>query len=99
MIGSFVSYHATFATVSLSDPYQEEYKKLLMKFSTNLKQIRDKRSLTQRDVAILCGMDEQNYRRIENIKVSPSLKSLMRISLGLGLSISELLGESKRDNG
>lgn len=53
--------------------------------------------MTQRDVAYKCDMDEQNYRRIENGKINPTLKSLHRISSALDVSIPVLLNEPTRN--
>ncbi|HRO74550.1 MAG TPA: helix-turn-helix transcriptional regulator [Crocinitomicaceae bacterium] len=57
----------------------------------NLKQIRKSRGLSQKEVAFNCDMDEQNYRRIENGKTNPTLKSLHRIGEALSVSVTELL--------
>ena len=61
--------------------------KYLKQLSKNLKKIRKEKGLTQMD----CGIDERTIRRIENENYNPSFLTLIEISKGLGISISELV--------
>ena len=76
----------------------DSYHELLYLLGKNLKKIRRSRSLTQKEVSADCGMDEQNYRRIENGKTNPTLKSLHRISEALDVSLTDMLTANSKKN-
>ena len=62
-----------------------------IKFANRLKEIRKARSLSQEDLALLCGIDRTYIGRIENLKRNPSLEILDKIATGLNIELSELL--------
>ena len=66
--------------------HKEELKYLKF-LSNNLKKIRKEKGLTQVD----CGIDERTIRRIENENFNPSYLTLIQISQGLGISVSDLV--------
>lgn len=64
-------------------------KKLLLKFSRRLKFFRLKRKLSQKEVALRCGMDFSSYANIENGKRNVTLLTLHRILVALNISFNE----------
>lgn len=65
----------------------KEQLKYLKNLSKNIKKIRKEKGLTQAD----CNVDERTIRRIENENFNPSLLTLLQISKGLGVKLTELL--------
>ena len=61
-------------------------------FKTWLKARHDERGWTQRDAAAHYGVIETNVSNWLNSETHPSMLNLIRISLGLGLPITEVLG-------
>ena len=61
------------------------------KFANRLKEIRESRSLSQEDLALLCGVDRTYIGRLENLKRNPSLEILDKIATGLEMDLSDLL--------
>ena len=71
----------------------EEEIKYLKALSSRLKKIRKEKGLTQAD----CGVDERTIRRIEGNaeNYNPSFLTLIEISKGMGIELSELIDFSK----
>ncbi len=57
-----------------------------------LKALRAKRGLTLADVSSLTGMNVSTLSKIEHGKVALTLEKLLRLSEGLGIDMTELLG-------
>jgi transcriptional regulator with XRE-family HTH domain len=64
-----------------------------------LREMREKKGLTQRELAHLCGMNEHQVFRYENGKSDPSATNLGLIARELGVSADYLLGLSDYPNG
>ncbi len=58
-------------------------------FSRNIKAIRKERKLSQQEVAEKADMLASTFSRIENLKVSPSLDTIIRIAEALEVSPKE----------
>jgi len=56
-----------------------------------LKEIRQRRGITQRELAALCGISDTQLSRYENEKMEPSLGNLETICRQLHVSIDYLL--------
>ncbi|MBF0239572.1 MAG: AAA family ATPase [SAR324 cluster bacterium] len=63
---------------------------------TKIESFRKQAGLSQADVAKKAAMPRQQYKRIENNEVSPTLNSLQRIAGALGCSAKDLLIEAKK---
>lgn len=65
-----------------------EEQQYLNKLGKRIKQLREAKGLTQSE----CGVDDRTIRRIENERevFNPSYLTLIEISKGLGVSLSEL---------
>ncbi len=56
----------------------------------NIKRIRKGKKLTQEEVAFASNMDEPSFRRIENGKTNPTLRSLVRVCKAMDIELEEL---------
>jgi transcriptional regulator with XRE-family HTH domain len=61
------------------------------RIALNIFTLRDQLGLSQGELAELAGIDRKSINRIENQRLSPSIDTLMRISLALGVKVSDLL--------
>lgn len=59
-----------------------------------LKQCRTEKGLTQREVAIYCGLTEKAYQNYELTTREPKLKILLRIADFFDVSIDYLVGRT-----
>jgi transcriptional regulator with XRE-family HTH domain len=64
-----------------------------------LRESRERKGLTQRELARLCGMNEVQISRYENGKIEPSLSYLELIARHLEVSSDYLLGLSDYPHG
>lgn len=64
-------------------------------FSENMKRQRFERHMTQEEFAKLLGTTKQNVSRYESGAVSPKISTAAKIAELLGISLSELNGETK----
>lgn len=62
-----------------------------MKFGKNLKEIREKRGMTQVDIAIKAGITINYYARIERGEENPSLEVLRGLATALKVKSREFL--------
>lgn len=63
-----------------------------MNFYERLKNAREDRDISQKDMATMLDMNQSNYSRIENGHQEPSLDQLMKMAKIFNLTIDELLG-------
>lgn len=61
--------------------------------SSKLIILRRNRGLSQLQLAKMCGVTQQFIQRIEKGKVTPSIKSAMKIAEALGVTVDELIRE------
>lgn len=64
-----------------------------MNIGRNIKEIRKRRSLSQKEVAMQIGIDQAQYSRIESGKVEPTISSLGKIADALGVGITDFFKE------
>lgn len=62
-----------------------------------LREIRERRGLTQMELADLAGVSQSIISDIENEYVSPTIRVLQKLAGALGVSVSELLGEDHKE--
>ncbi|MDO1451078.1 helix-turn-helix transcriptional regulator [Rhodocytophaga aerolata] len=53
--------------------------------------LRKLKGYSQAELAERCGKKPQSLERVENGKINPSIKFLLAIAFGLGISLKELL--------
>ena len=63
---------------------------IIDRLGQRMKEMRKDKGLTQLDIASRCNMDEAGYRRLENGRSSPTLKSLLRICSAFEIDLLEL---------
>ncbi|MCK8493153.1 helix-turn-helix domain-containing protein [Spirosoma sp. RP8] len=63
-----------------------------MEVSNNIRSIRERKGLTQVDVANRMGTERSNYARLENRDVNLTLKQVQEIADALEVSIYEIIG-------
>ena len=61
------------------------------KLGENLKKLRLKKKLSQGDLSKALGVDRAYISNIENGRMNPTLSTLEKIAVALGISSSELL--------
>ncbi|WP_067036909.1 helix-turn-helix domain-containing protein [Allomuricauda sp. CP2A] len=66
----------------------------LVKLGTRIKELREEKGVDQKSFAFDCGIGRTQLYMIENGKTNPRLTTLLKISEGLGISVSELLNLS-----
>ena len=65
--------------------------KTQQKVALNIFTLREQLELSQSEVAERAGIDRKTVNRIENERFSPNIDTLTRISVALGVSVSDLL--------
>lgn len=61
-----------------------------LRFGKLIKDLRRVRKITQEQLAELSGVSADGVRRIEQAKVSPSLRTIVKVARGLDLSLSTI---------
>jgi transcriptional regulator with XRE-family HTH domain len=64
----------------------------LRRLGTNLLRLREARRWNQDETAARCGMNQQNYQRIEAGRVNVTMSTLTRLAGALEIDIADLLG-------
>lgn len=70
--------------------YDKIFYNIRLKFGQNLKKIRNEKGLTVRGLAELAGLSKSTIENIEQGRFSCSLDVQYNISIGLGITISDL---------
>lgn len=65
-------------------------------FGVALRELREKRDLSQEAAALLCGIDRAYFGRLERAAKTPTLNTVWRIADGLGTRPSQLLARAER---
>ncbi|MGD2033828.1 MAG: helix-turn-helix transcriptional regulator [Bacteroidales bacterium] len=64
---------------------------LLYKLGIHIRKLREEKHLSQKDLAISIGKDQQSIQRLEAGKINPSFYYLYEIAGGLKITMAELL--------
>lgn len=62
-----------------------------MPTGVKIKEIRQQRGLTQKQLGDMCGIADANIRKYENGKQNPKIETLQKIADALGVPVTELL--------
>ena len=65
-------------------------------FGMALRELREKRNLSQEAAAFICGIDRAYFGRLERADKTPTLTTVWRIADGLGTRPSRLLARAER---
>lgn len=66
-------------------------KQLLIQIGLKIKQLRKDKGISQIDLADLCDFEKSNMARIEAGKTNLTVRTLLKISIALKVSIVDLL--------
>jgi transcriptional regulator with XRE-family HTH domain len=66
-----------------------------MVIGTKIRQLRDERKLSQREVAAAIGMTQPNFHKLESDAVKAKMETVEKLSEFFGVSIDELRGIEK----
>jgi putative transcriptional regulator len=69
--------------------------KYLKKLGAHIKQLREKKKLTQFDLACNINKDRQSIQRLESGNVNPTIYYLQEIADGLNISLKSLITITK----
>jgi len=69
----------------------------LKKLAIKIKKLRNKRNLSQEELAHLCGFDRTYISLLERAKRNPSYLNLVKLCVGLNVELYELLKEPLHD--
>ena len=76
-----------------------EKEEVLYRLGIHIRKLREGKNLSQKDLAIAIGKDQQSIQRLETGKINPSFYYLYEIAEGLKITMPELLdfhpGKSK----
>ena len=68
-----------------------KFEEVLKRVGMNVKQARLKLGLTQEGLGEKCGLDSRHVGFVERGEINSTLKTIFKISKGLGCSVSALL--------
>lgn len=71
----------------------EENKELLKQFGSILRQIRNEKGLTLLELEVRTGINEGDISKIENGKKNLAFTTLVKLAVGLEISLSKLLAK------
>jgi transcriptional regulator with XRE-family HTH domain len=63
----------------------------IINFGTHLRQLREKKNLSQQDLADDCNVPKSQIARIERAKINTTLRTLIKIANALQIELNELL--------
>ena len=63
----------------------------IINLGVHIRQLREKKGLSQQDLADDCGIPRNQIGRIERAKINTGIKTLIRIANALDIEIAELL--------
>ncbi len=66
-----------------------------MQASERIKEYRNIKGLSQKEVALKIGIDQAQYSRIESGKVEPTVSSLEKIAEALEIEVGQFFGDQK----
>lgn len=70
---------------------EELYAEYLQKVGDKILEYRVKMNMSQGALALECGMDKPNLRKLEKGKGNPTVKTLLRLAMALEIEPKELL--------
>lgn len=68
---------------------------LLREIGNRIKVMRENKGVSQQTLAALCNFEKSNMSRLEAGKTNPTISTLYKISIALGIKLSELVDIEK----
>lgn len=72
-------------------------KATVMRIGKRIRELRKERNMTQLDLSVKSGMEENAVQRLETARTYPTFKTLFRIAKGLDIELKELFIFSNRN--
>nr|WP_321237235.1 helix-turn-helix transcriptional regulator [uncultured Psychroserpens sp.] len=69
----------------------KELEKFILDICKRIRYLRKEQQMTQLDLSVKCGMEENAIQRLEKGRTSPTVKTLYKVAKGLGVEVRELL--------
>ena len=69
----------------------EDIRTINANLGERIQALRNEQGLSQDCLALMVGLDRSNLSKIENGSGNPSFTTLVKLSLGLGVTLSELM--------
>ncbi len=77
-----------------------EDQEFITKMMANVRRLRKEKKMTQLDVAVACGMEENAFQKLESARgANPTVKTLLKISRAMDIEVIELLAFPKDNSG
>ena len=67
-----------------------EEKEYIKKIGKRIVQFREKQNMKQIDLAIKLNIEDSALRRLESGRTNPTIKTLLRIAIGLNIELKDL---------
>ena len=64
---------------------------LRIAIGNRIRKLREVKNISQQDLAFDCNIEKSNYHRIESGRTNPTIYTLQRIAINLGITLSELV--------
>jgi len=71
-------------------------KKFIKKIGEQIRELRKEQDMTQLDLAVKSGMEENAVQRLETGRTNPTVKTLLKISRALDVDFSKLVTFSSK---
>jgi transcriptional regulator with XRE-family HTH domain len=68
----------------------KELAELILSIGMRIRELRKEQNMTQLDLAVKSGMEENAVQRLEKARTSPTIKTLHKIAKGLDVEFIEL---------
>jgi len=97
MLG-FKVLNTTILEISIIDVFMNELNtdEFIKETGKQISKLRVERNMTQLDLSIKAEMEENAIQRIERGRTNPTLKTLLKISNGLDITLNELFDFCKK---
>ena len=80
-----------FDKVKFTKSQQKQHQEFLIGLGKRIVEIRKNKKISQLELAYAIGMEKPNLRQIEKGKRNPTIKTLLLVAEGLGVSVIDLL--------
>ncbi|MEZ5002527.1 MAG: helix-turn-helix transcriptional regulator [Chitinophagales bacterium] len=74
----------------MSTALSEDYQDIVVSIGQRIREIRESKGLSQLDIAVLCDSDKTAISRIEAGRTNATIKTFIKISKALDVSLSEM---------
>jgi ribosome-binding protein aMBF1 (putative translation factor) len=90
--------HFFFKILTFSAMGSKREDEIMKGFGRHLKELRERKSLSLRQLEAITGLDHSFIGKMENAGANPSLVTLFLLADGLGVDVTELVNFSMKDS-